>query len=101
MKIVFFETEDWEKEFLKSNIKGALLLKEKITSANAYKFRNYPIISTFINSRLDKAALSKLEKIKKHTKHVLIMKLLMIVFSIVIWLRNFLNLKLNTTTTKA
>ncbi len=64
MKIAFFETEDWEKDFLKSNIKNALLLKQKISSANANKFKDYSIISTFINSGLDKNALGKLEKLK-------------------------------------
>lgn len=63
MRIAFFETEDWERDYIKKRI-NAEFYKSTLNSGNADRFKNAEIISVFINSRVDKNALDKLKKVK-------------------------------------
>lgn len=64
MRIVFFETRDWEKEALSKHFPDAVLTSEKLTSQNADNFQDAEVISTFIYSNLDESVLSKMKNLK-------------------------------------
>ncbi len=65
VKIAFFEVESWEKDYLKSNLKNNIFItSDKLTVNNVDKFKSYDIISTFINSKIDKNILDKLKNLK-------------------------------------
>jgi D-lactate dehydrogenase len=68
MKIAFCHThtEEWEKRYLKSKLKGHKLsfYDTPITEKNADKFKNYDILCVFVWSKLNKKAISKLKKVK-------------------------------------
>jgi D-lactate dehydrogenase len=61
MKIVFFELEEWEKEFLNKKIKNhqVIFLNEKHSNVNVEKFSDADIISVFIYSKINKEVISK------------------------------------------
>lgn len=66
-KVAFVETSDWEKEFLNSFpefIEITDFYTEKLTEENADKFANYEVICCFINSKLDKGVIDKLNNLK-------------------------------------
>lgn len=68
MKVTFFETKNWEKEYLEKEM-GNLGLKyefytESLTEENADIAKDSEIISTFIYSRINEKVLNKLENVK-------------------------------------
>ena len=66
MKIAFFETELWEEDYLKSQLKSfdLLFFKEKIDSNNLKKISDTNILSVFISSIIDKEIIEKLKDLK-------------------------------------
>lgn len=65
-KIVFFELEKWEEEYITSSLSGNELLftEEKLSNENASNYQDTEIISTFIYSQVDKEILDKLPNLK-------------------------------------
>jgi len=64
MKIVFFETADWEKDELKKNFPEAIFLPEKVTDEVLKKYYHAEIISTFVYSKIDRKAIDSLPNLK-------------------------------------
>ncbi|MDO8623725.1 MAG: hydroxyacid dehydrogenase [archaeon] len=66
MKIAFFEIELWEKDYVKTQLKGFDLtfFEEKIDSNNLNKISNIDILSTFIYSTIDKNIIDSLKSLK-------------------------------------
>lgn len=66
IKIAFFETEDWEKEYLENHLKNfdIIFFKDKINSLNLKKIKDVNILSTFIYSKIDKKVLNSLKNLK-------------------------------------
>lgn len=68
MKIAFFETEGWEKEYLEKKLAGSghelLFTHSQLNSENAADFKEYEILSVFIGSKLTPEVLDKLPNLK-------------------------------------
>jgi len=66
MKIAFFEIEDWEKEYLKNQLKEAEIIyfPEKLSESNVEQAKDCDAIAVFIDSKLDKEMLSKFSRLK-------------------------------------
>ncbi len=65
-KIVFFDTEKWEEEYVKNALLGldAILTSEKLDETTFSKYQDAEIISCFIYSKLTKNILEKLPNLK-------------------------------------
>lgn len=65
-KIVFFELEKWEEEFVKNsfNNPNVLFTQDKLTLENASSFQDAEIISIFIYSSITKDLVDKLPNLK-------------------------------------
>ena len=65
-KIALFELEDWEKNFLKKNLKGQTLLffEGVLKPEHLAKIKDVDALVVFINSEIDKNIISKLPKLK-------------------------------------
>ncbi len=65
-KIAFFELEDWEKEYIKKNLKGynATFIDKPLTLDNINKVKDIQILGVFIYSKINKEILDKLPKLK-------------------------------------
>ena len=66
-KIAFLETSDWEREYLKKFprfIALTDLYEEGLNLENVAKFKDYEIVSCFINSQFSKEILDQLPKLK-------------------------------------
>ncbi len=65
-KIAFFELEDWEKDYIKKNLKGFNLtfFDKPITLENVNKVKDIQILGVFIYSKINKEILDKLPKLK-------------------------------------
>ncbi len=66
MKIAFFEVEQWEEPYLKSQLGSANVsfFEEKLLAENADAAKDSEIISAFVDSSIDKVLLSKLPNLK-------------------------------------
>ena len=66
LKIAFFETEEWEKPYLKEKLKGynILFFNDTINKVNINKIKDVDIVSVFIYSKLNGAAINKLKNLK-------------------------------------
>jgi len=66
MNIVFFEIENWEKEYLSQRMKNHQLIffDKPLTIDNVNQAQDAEIISIFIYSKIDKAILEKLPNLK-------------------------------------
>ncbi|MDP6600071.1 MAG: hydroxyacid dehydrogenase [Candidatus Woesearchaeota archaeon] len=66
LKIAFFETEEWEKPYLKEKLKGynILFFNDTINKVNINKIKDVDIVSIFIYSKLNGAAINKLKNLK-------------------------------------
>ncbi|MDP3882956.1 MAG: hydroxyacid dehydrogenase [Candidatus Staskawiczbacteria bacterium] len=66
MKASFFETEDWEKEYLESQLHGIELTfsSEPLTVSNIEKAQGCAIVSPFIYSAINKEIIKKLPDVK-------------------------------------
>src|SRR3989344_2718776 len=64
MKIVFFEIEDWEKEYISKQFPDAAFSEEKLTQDAAAKFADSEVISIFIYSEITAELISKLPNLK-------------------------------------
>lgn len=65
MKIVFFEAEKWEEDYIRKSFQEDVLLTEKkLDSQTAQEFKDCEIISTFIYSSLTREVLEKLPNLK-------------------------------------
>ena len=66
MKIVFFELEKWEEEYINSNLSDHQLVftQEKLEESTASKYQDAQIISSFIYSTFNKEVLEKLPNLK-------------------------------------
>jgi D-lactate dehydrogenase len=64
MKIVFFEVENWEEEYLKKSFPSAGFFDSPLTQAKIKKVKDAEIISVFIYSKLDEAKLKRLPNLK-------------------------------------
>lgn len=66
MKIVFFEVENWEENYINSNLSGynPVLTNEKLDETTILKYHEAEIISTFIYSKLNREVLEKLPNLK-------------------------------------
>ena len=64
--IVFFEIEDWEKDYLKKVLKGKKLVffEEKINFDLLYKIKDCEVLSVFIYSKVDRSVIEGLPKLK-------------------------------------
>lgn len=65
-KIVFFDTEKWEEDFVKNGLLGldAVITSEKLDSSTVSKYQDAEIISCFIYSTLTRDILGKLSNLK-------------------------------------
>lgn len=64
-KIVFFELESWEEEFVKKNLgQDTVCVAEKLTDENAANYKDIEIISIFIYSSITKDLIDKLPNLK-------------------------------------
>lgn len=63
-RIVFFETEDWEREIIDGIFPQAELVSEKLTHENAKQYENAQIISSFIYSDLSKRVLEQFSELE-------------------------------------
>jgi len=65
-KAAFFELEDWEKDYIKKNVKGisATFFDKPLTPENVSKVKNIEILGVFIYSKIDKNILDQLPKLK-------------------------------------
>lgn len=65
-KIVFFDTEDWEEEYLKTSLSSyqPVITSEKLDLTSVLKYQDAEIISAFIYSNLTKEVLEKLPNLK-------------------------------------
>jgi len=65
-KIVFFETEKWEEEYIKNNLGGEdiIITQEKLTDETVSKYEDLELASTFIYSDLSRQVLEKLPNLK-------------------------------------
>jgi D-lactate dehydrogenase len=65
-KIVFFEIEKWEEDYIGKTLSGGnfFFSNEKLTLENAANFKDANIISTFIYSTINKELLDKLPNLK-------------------------------------
>lgn len=66
MKLVFFEVEDWEDEYIKNAFPNEQieLTKETLDSPTIEKYKDAEVISTFIYSKLSKEILSQMPNLK-------------------------------------
>lgn len=66
MKIAFFEIENWEKEFIKKELKSHKLVffNNPITKSKAKKIKDFDVIAIFIYSNITKEILNILPKLK-------------------------------------
>ncbi len=66
MKIAFFELEEWEKDYIKQNLKKqhAIFVNDKLTVETAAKAKECDAVAVFIYSKVDKAVLGKLPRLK-------------------------------------
>ena len=66
MKIAFFELEDWEKDYIRQNLKGHKLLfvDGKLTKETAAKAKDCDAVAVFIYSEVDEKVLRQLPKLK-------------------------------------
>jgi D-lactate dehydrogenase len=66
MKIAFFETEDWQKDYLKEKLAGGELsfFAEPLSSDNIDSAKEYEIISSFIYSQINKEIIKELPNLK-------------------------------------
>ena len=66
MKIAFFEIENWEKEFIKKELKNHKLVffNDPITKSKAKKIKDFDLIAIFIYSNITKEILNLLPKLK-------------------------------------
>jgi D-lactate dehydrogenase len=65
-KIVFFDIEPWEEDYIKSNLSeyAPVITKEKLDDTTVLKYQDANIISIFIYSELKKELLEKLPNLK-------------------------------------
>jgi D-lactate dehydrogenase len=64
MRIVFFEVQNWEKENLHNSFPEAVLVEEKLTAESVKKHTDAEIVSTFINSSVNKEVIDALPQLK-------------------------------------
>lgn len=64
MQIGFFEVASYEKQGIKKAFPQAVIIEDKLTAANASRFRNLQIISSFIYSNLNAEVLATLPDLK-------------------------------------
>ena len=66
MKIAFFETEPWEKEYISLKLaeQEVSFFSEPLTVENAKLAEGCDVVSIFIYSKIDKEVLSKLPDLK-------------------------------------
>ena len=66
IKIALFELENWEKEFLKSRLKGhdVLFFSKKLAVSDTNKIKDAEALVIFINSKIDKNILDRLPKLR-------------------------------------
>ncbi len=63
-RIVFFETEDWERNIIDGTFPQAELVSEQLTHENAKQYENAQIVSSFIYSDLSKRVLEQLPQLE-------------------------------------
>ncbi len=65
-EIIFFETEPWEQEYLKKNLKNHKFkgYKARLTEKNVKLAKNAEILGVFVWDKIDKKILDKLPKLK-------------------------------------
>ncbi len=63
-KIVFFETEDWERGHIKKELKNAEFIPGRLDEKNAFKAKYAEIIGVFIYSKITGKILDMLPKLK-------------------------------------
>lgn len=66
LKIAFFETEPWEIDYLKSQLKewDLIFFEDKLNSKNLKKILDVDVLSPFIYSLLDKKVINSLDSLK-------------------------------------
>lgn len=66
MKVVFFETENWEADYLKNQLSSFAVnfISEKLTAENVETAKEAEVTSVFIDSQLTKDILEKLPNLK-------------------------------------
>ncbi len=65
-KIVFFELEPWEKDYIKEHLKehDLVFVDRKLEEGNADQYKDADIVSVFIYSQVNEGALKKLQRVK-------------------------------------
>jgi len=66
MKIAFFETKDWEEEYIRDRLKGHKLLffKDELNEKITESIKDIDLLSVFIYSKVTKQILNKLKNLK-------------------------------------
>ncbi len=66
MKIVFFEVEEWEDQYIKDALSGqeVSITTDKLELQNVEQYKDAEIVSTFIYSSLSKEVLEKMPNVK-------------------------------------
>ncbi|MEK7540863.1 MAG: hydroxyacid dehydrogenase [Patescibacteria group bacterium] len=66
IKIAFFETEPWEKDYLESQLRNfdLIFFEEKINSNNLKKISDISVLSPFVYSVIDKKIIGSLKALK-------------------------------------
>jgi D-lactate dehydrogenase len=64
IKIAFFETKNWEKDYLKNHLENVVFFAEKLSLENADLAKDCDIVSMFVDSPITKEVLQKLPNVK-------------------------------------
>lgn len=66
MKIAFYEIEGWEEKIIKENFPAdeVFISHEKVGPLNLPSDNNFEVVSTFVNSKIDKDVLDRFPKVK-------------------------------------
>lgn len=65
-RIAFFELEEWEKNYIRKNLKGfdIKFFSEPLTTENVFKIKSVEYLGIFIYSKISREILDKLPKLK-------------------------------------
>ena len=65
-KIVFFELEPWEKDYIKEHLRGheLVFVDKKLEENNADQYKDSDVVAVFIYSQITEGALKKLQSVK-------------------------------------
>ncbi len=63
MKIVFFETQEWEREILQSQFPDCVMTSDKLNEETVSSYQDAQIVSCFISSRINSSVIDQLPQL--------------------------------------